>query len=1125
MMMVPVDDWFPFKPRRRTISATRNTMFTALLLWFAITPVTSLGESAAILRLRPDGPSGLVHSLHFSSDGTTLYCGGNEKLVQVWKVKEDRFERIHSASLRHKIGPGPLGEINAMSVSQDGRYVVVGGIATFQQHANFSTDGIMIPSFGWSRQTLRQVGTVTLFDIENKKTRRIETHPGYVLAAKLVSTGDTEPSYLITAGNDHDPSDCGLNGLALKRSLRVFRIDDGKELHKWPLPVTNLQPQLVTWKVNNQTGVEGLRIAVTLADGNPGGGVHLFRPGVDVPVKLANPFGVAADLLPPTAGRGNSLCVASHQGLTVWDGRDGKRFESIPLKTQLSPTEVIYRLGSIQSRPNLAVATTKDLSAPGAQHHLRLIDLTQRRCLLGKGIPIGNRQNPVIAADPTGRFVAATADVVDGVKIFDVRQLIAGNTVPVQELNSDFQSIVRAALISRDGKNSLRVTVNRDGEDETFDLIDGSLRRADSDRWNVHGSVVSFRQTDDKKSYTSSTPIAGALGQIKIESSLPPIAKTIMSKMLDGRPIVAVGFRERGFEAQIRLSLYDGASGQELRRLSGHQQLISGIEYSADHRFLTTVSADGVVCVWFLGDLADHINSRGAIEGVRWCWADQSVVVSGVDGESESSQLRTGDRVIGIVDDKNKPLKYDSPEMLFRAISQYEPMSTVSLRVNRGGADSDVPVVLGHATDERKPLFSFVSESERNGDRLSWLAWSPSGPFQSSGSEIERRAGWHFNPETDDGNARFAPFAQYRDEFFGDSLVRDLLALGRLPDVWPPKFNARLAARLIDRQGQNVDADRSREYHPEGPLKAILVSVSDVPARFVSEVSVQVDGSDPISLSRSESDPEIWLGDTLPDSINEGNEHEIVLSVRSDRISGGEQQDRIWVFPDTAGTAVVHETELPELRLISHDAQTQIKVSDLGARRLAAIEVEVDAHDIPEEAKFVALRGDSQVTLYDLRTTGNRMTGSIPVRLGRNRIQVQLKRDEETTTTQTVEINVVDPPSIASQIETGVSQNNIGRLSFNLGSPWLPKNANFRLRINGVSQRQWRITTAADPSNTNVYHVDLFGFPLSVGPNRVELEVLDPSGVTWEQETLEMEGPTTTGTTATVSVRGRRSGI
>ena len=1101
--MVHVDYRFPTVPGRLTMSATSKIIHVALPLWFAMTAVTSSAESSAILQLRPDGPLGLVHSLRFSSDGRTLYCGGNDKLVQVFHANDDRFERVHSASLRHKIGPGPLGAINAMDVSEDDRYVVAGGIAAFEQHADFSTDGIMIPSFGWSSQTLGQVGTVTLFDVENKRTRRIKTHPGYVLAASLVTTRGSNQPYLVTAGNDHDPSDCGANGLSLKRSLRVFRIDNGRQLHKWSLPVTALQPQIVAWNDNSRHGIEGLRIAVTLADGKPGGGMQLFRPGADSPIKFADPFAVAAALLPPNAGQAQALCVTSRQGLTVYSDQNGTRLKTISLNTQLSPTEIIYRVAAITSRPTLVIATTKDLSAPGAPHRLRLIDLAQQRCLLGKGIPIGNRQNPVIGADPTGRFVAATADVTEGVKVFDVRQLIAGNPNPVQKLTCSFQPVRRAVLVSKDGKNVLRVTIDRDSETETFDLIDGSLRPAANDLPEDVGTAVSFRPSDDRKSYVSSTSISGKVGQIKIESSLPPIGRVIASKLVDGRSIVAVGFQENVGEAQIRLSLYDGESGQELRRLNGHQQMISGIEYSADHRFLTTVSADGVVCVWPLNDLADHIAGRGAIHGVRWCSARESVVVSGVDEGSGASNLRSGDRVIGIVNENKELLRYDSPEQLFLSISQFEPKSTLALRIRRNGIDSDVSIMLGHATDERKPLFSFVSETQLDGGRLSWLAWSPSGPFQSSGPDIERRAGWHFNPETDDDNARFAPFAQYRDDFFGDTLVRDLLALGRLPDVWPPRFDARLAARFIDAQGHSVDPDASREYRPERPLQSIQVSVSDVPSRFVGEVLVQVDSGEPMSLMRSESDPEIWLAEKLPESINEGSEHEVAMMVRGDRISGGLQRERISVIP---AAEIVEKIDLPQLRLVSHAARTQLHVSELGARRRVSVEVEVDAEEIPDETEFVAIRGDSEVMLYDLATAGNRMTASIPLRLGRNRIAVHLRRDQETTRSPAVEFEVVDPPSLASRIETNVSSNNIGRLTFDVRSPRLPERTHFRLRINGVSQQQWRVTVTADGARRDVYRVDLFGFPLSVGLNRVNIELLDADETMWEQETLRMQG-------------------
>ena len=151
-------------PGREGYWNPRSLCLTALVLSILLPMDEVLGQPDAILQLRPDGPMAPIHAIEFSQDGEKLFAAGEEKLVQVWRQRDLRFERDHSASLRHTIGPGPLGVIRAMSVSSDGRYVAAGGIATHQYVAGFTDDGVMLPAFALSRELFRQIGSVSLFE-------------------------------------------------------------------------------------------------------------------------------------------------------------------------------------------------------------------------------------------------------------------------------------------------------------------------------------------------------------------------------------------------------------------------------------------------------------------------------------------------------------------------------------------------------------------------------------------------------------------------------------------------------------------------------------------------------------------------------------------------------------------------------------------------------------------------------------------------------------------------------------------------------------------------------------------------------------------------------------------------
>ncbi len=1087
----------------------RRRFWTTLLVAVCFSGLSpARGQSRAILRLRPAGPSAPIHAIEFSANGRQILAAGDDKFVQVYALADGKFTRNHSASLRQPIGPGPLGSIQAMAMSADQRYVVTGGVGTFDLQAGFSQDGILIPSFGWSEKTLAEVGSVTMFDTRTQQSKSIKTHAGYVLAAEIVSTTDLASAFLITIGNDEDPRQCLSPDRASDsppdRSLRVFSLPDGNLLQKWPLSQNSIPSKLIVWAIADATDISGLRIAVTSADGKPGGGIDVFQPAAEKPIRFSEPYALGVDRIAAT----NQLCIASRRSVSIIDADTLKLVKRVDLSKQIADSEFIFSVRSIPTKPALAVVTIRDLNPATTKsgHRLNLVDLKSDRLLLTSSIAIGNRQNPVVAADPTGRFIAATADVSDGLKIMEVATLSNGNPAILQSLKSDFSSVRRASLVPNGQDISLRFSINRDGGDETYDLIDDQLRRVQSPTHTSYDRPVTFVKSPGKNEFVANVTLDGAvLGKVTVDSSMMPLGKLIRSDQLGGRPIVAVAFLPYLGETQARLSLYDPKTGEELRRLNGHEQLITEIEFSRDDRHLTSVSADGMICVWSLSDLAKLVGRRGAILNTRWCVADDGIVIASVEptaGQSRSGGLQAGDRVIGFINDKRQLVKSTAPEDFFRGLSFARPGTDATVRVVREGRQMDAAVRLGQAADERKPLFSFICSIRPDVKTPDWLAWTPSGPFQSSGAEIESSAGWHFNPKKEGDPVKFAPFAEYRDEFSGSTLVKNLLAAGKLPSVWPPAKTANISLRFMDRKEQKIYM-REGVYRSDENLKRMQVMVSGATNRSVSGVVGYIDSNREIQLKQSINDPNLWESeDAALASLN--NRHDISVTVHSDRLKEGFQRES---FDVIAGQEILPAIgDLPNLRIVSHSGTTVLRKSELAPGNHVKIEAMVDADGMSKDQKFEVLRDNKSLPLKALDIVGNHLSVQVPLLVGKNRLSLRITGKNGAESSAICSFDVTDPILIDSLVGNIVDRNRAS-LNVKLRSDRELKREYFHLLVDDEMQEELKLSDPKPLTRKNgiaVSEIVISDLLLPEGEHEIELVIADTNDEVWDRRSVKL---------------------
>jgi len=1106
-------------PPSRRFSTQLTFFFLAVIPFAWLSSVVA--DSNASLQLRPDGILAAVHSLRFSADGQQLYAAGDEKIVQVWNLENDQFKRDHTQTLRNTIGPGPLGKIATLAIAEDKSYLAIGGIGTFKRQSSYTDSGILIPSFSWSRETLEEIGSVMLFDARNRTTSHIKAHLGYVTAAEIVVLPSTGEPFLVTLGSDQDTEHCETSGNSEtdigKQMLKLFRLPEGKLVDEWELPRTKIESKLLAWTKNLAAKSTDIRIAVTLADGTSGGNIAFFQPGKKQPIRNSNPFALAADRI----RGGDMIYVSSYRGISMLDGFSGQRVKQIDLSARLSKSEFIFTLLSIPSNPSIAIFSSKDLSQPAAQHRLQLVDLSTGRFILGAGIPIGNRQNPMIAIDPTGRFVSATADVTEGIRIFRLGDLLKNNVTAMQVIRPEFQAVQAAAIVSLEGSNRLRLAMANAPSPKIYEWSRDQLQEIQNDRWQSFDKPLTFTRVQNEPKFNATIQIAGVrTSTISVDTATPPIAKWIASNALGGRPLAAVAYLQHRDEGEPRLSLFDPTTGQEVRRLSGHQQVITSIEFSADQKWLATVSVDGLVCIWKLDDLTVVFGKRGMIQGVRWCLNDGAMVVSHVDPNQPPAGLQIADSIEGLIDKDKQLRSFDSPEALFHALSLNPPGSSVCLRIKRNGNAADVFLTLGQAADERKPLFSMITKVMPKLDSLSWLAWTPAGPFQSSGPELERSAGWHFNPEEGDEPVRFAPFEQYRDQFAGDGLVDVLLTKGQLPIVWPPPVNATIGARLIDQNGDSVYAT-DRQFRSEREFRQLQVSVTQLPAATVSEVRAKVDDGESIILTRASFDPQVWVADVsgkLPLSMR----HEVEIEVRSPRVASGLQRSSWGVVakPKPLMVATVDPARqsqsvsppepakvmrLPIPRVVSHGTKTELRAATTLADQRVRIEAVAVEGSFPEGSQFTVVRNDQEMDLDGLEADDRRVSVTVPLVLGKNRIEIVLRREGQSTSSSPIEINLIDPPEWES-ITATVSPQNEGKVQLILRANEPPSAVQASLSLDGIEITALTRLSPWVKTGANRFNATVDGIAIPEGTHVLQVELKDKLGYSLGPRVLTLQG-------------------
>ncbi len=92
-------------------------------LLYAVYASSSWTASDVYLRIESGGHTADVRKLAYSKDGQTLYSAGSDKVVRVWNTTTGQQERVFHL----QIGPGSAGDLDALAVDPQGRWIAVGG--------------------------------------------------------------------------------------------------------------------------------------------------------------------------------------------------------------------------------------------------------------------------------------------------------------------------------------------------------------------------------------------------------------------------------------------------------------------------------------------------------------------------------------------------------------------------------------------------------------------------------------------------------------------------------------------------------------------------------------------------------------------------------------------------------------------------------------------------------------------------------------------------------------------------------------------------------------------------------------------------------------------------------------
>lgn len=887
-----------------------------------------------IPQIDPGGPASFVTSLVFSPDGRTLYSGGWDKVVRVWRWQDEtgRFVEDPVASHRIPIGPGLNGAINAMALSPDGQWLAVGGRGVVAAGSGFTDLGRIIPSQGMTREMKSDQGVIYLLNTATREVRTLRGHFGEVIALSFAE--GPGPQTLVSAARERDFR-AGREGVEMG-VVRVWDVSDaapqGKYLAGKVLPVPEVRPVLEAWRRGGAP--RDVRVAIAWGDGQ----LRLW----DVARDELRPYSTSGTYDNVLVRQDAQRFIMAHTSSTtgrvaLWRVDDAGRVTLEqnwtaafpPSGNTVSAPRQMRMLGSRQRPRAAAVLLRGELRRTGERdtlvnrvYELRVLDLgganfatTTARIDLWSG---ENQFLPALATAPEQGWIAVAGNDAHSIHIYraiDPAEL----QQPYQILTSAGTPIESAQFVRRDEQLGLRLQTRRDRGGEASRLLFDVARRqirtepndsgwqsavADRRLWSV--DVRASRVVVDGQQAAAPQVVVQREGYRLHSITGEPRSRVTAYAVAERKGVPLLALATRGAE-ESQLVLYDLSSGRALRHFTAHTLPVRSLEFSADGERLVSAGEDGFVCVWSFNDLDETLGQRGA-PGIELTAVDGQLQVT--DVPRSVSDWRPGDVVAGVMQE-GRLVAWSSSRDAYDACWLARPGSSLRVRRVRGNQTEEVLLPVVQGTDERKPLFTlFVANSELGGgEEWAWIGFSPAGPYDSNHEQVEQYLGWHINTGQAANPTSFARADQYRQQYRREGVLGELLITGRLPEMvsHEPLPRPNLALSLPQLAALEMPA-------AGGPLRTrpsqVQLDIAGIEPEQIERVQLVADGEQLGEFH--ELAHQQWMAD-LPAAIWTRGSHvlEAVLWTR-ERTPQRFTATRRWDYVPAA----------PQVRFLTEDGQT-----------------------------------------------------------------------------------------------------------------------------------------------------------------------------------------------------------
>ncbi|MGE0759873.1 MAG: hypothetical protein AB7O38_22855, partial [Pirellulaceae bacterium] len=826
---------------------------------------------APVLRLEPRGPASYVAALAFSPDGNVLYAGGWDKVVRVWRRPDSSgtFEIDEQTAYRIPLGPQQQGNINAMALSPDGRWLAVAGRARIRGELGFQSNGRAVPISEMSDDMWLDLGVVYVFDTAEGKVRQLVGHRGPVLALRFAPQAPGGPAasspLLVSIGWEKESRTGRSNEAVGVARLWNLSEEAAHVTAQFLSAVPTSRPDVAVMRTG--AGARDLSAAVAWGVGEPGQEARSalmvwdLRTNTVRAAGMVNSQGVprdahfAAGTLPWVGGlvtAGKQAVRGSPEGLlALWSFQGDGGMAQVARSTWghgFSPMAM-----AVVARPEAASsAVLVGLSGGGDRMVLRYADLTPQ--VIGALSPETDLWAaerpllvPMIAASEDGRQIAVGGNGIEELRVFDLAAIRAGKGAG-QTLHSVATRIESAAFALRGELPGIALRLHRPGRQRQTSLSDAAQADAVFDlaeRRVVDGEGINEWRLDQSAATDRSTPPQLETLLRRLRAQGHEVTASALST-LNSRLIVAVA---TWYQGNAELAIYDPATGHTLRECRAHTLPVHSLSFSSEGRLLVSTGDDQQLCVWSLADSEPWTSVPGALPFVV---DDRDGSVRVVSGQTADGAIREDDVLQAIVrSDRVEPAgtaaKYD------QAAGAVEPGRTLRVRRLRETRQAnvpsrvtrdlqDVPVLIVPRVEAVNPLFSLFLTQQSLGARVrnmwQWVGWSPLGPFDASGDDVDRLLGWHFNSDRPETPAVFSRLDQYRDQYRRQGILAQLVRDGRLVVEAQPRPLERPLMELVI-PGLDAVAEpcvvRSR-------LEKVALQVLEIPREQIAVIRLEVDG-------------------------------------------------------------------------------------------------------------------------------------------------------------------------------------------------------------------------------------------------------------------------------------------